>query len=50
MKLRHSFYTEMLKCAKNPILYSRINYILACYNEELYMEKQSRQYYESMGE
>ncbi len=45
-----TFYTEMLKCAKNPILYSRINYILACYNEELYMEKQSRQYYESMGE
>ena len=45
-----TFYTEMLNCAKNPILYSRINYILACYNEELYMEKQSRQYYESMGE
>lgn len=45
-----TFYTEMLKRAKNPILYSRINYILACYNEELYMENQSRQYYESMGE
>lgn len=45
-----TFYTEMLKRAKNPILHSRINYILACYNEELYMENQSRQYYESMGE
>lgn len=35
---------------KNPILQSRINYIMSCYEEDLYMEYQARQYEESVND
>lgn len=42
------FYRAKEKNSKNPILQSRINYIMSCYAEDLYMEYQARQYEESV--
>lgn len=44
------FYDEKSKNANNPIVQSRINYILSCYEEDLYMEYQAQQYEENMSE
>ena len=38
------FYDEKSKNANNPVVQSRINYILSCYEEDLYMEYQAQQY------
>lgn len=43
------FYRDKEKSSKNPILQSRINYIMSCYEEDLYMEYQARQYEESVN-
>ena len=43
------FYRDKEKSSKNPILQSRINYIMSCYEEDLYMEYQARQYEESVS-
>lgn len=42
------FYSDKSKSSKNPVLQSRINYIMQCYEEDLYMEYQARQYEESL--
>lgn len=44
------FYRAKKKSSKNPILQSRINYIMSCYEEDLYMEYQARQYEESVND
>lgn len=44
------FYRAKEKSSKNPILQSRINYIMSCYEEDLYMEYQARQYEESVND
>ena len=44
------FYDEKSKNANNPIVQSRINYILSCYEEDLYMEYQAQQYEENISE
>ena len=44
------FYDEKSKNANNPVVQSRINYILSCYEEDLYMEYQAQQYEENMSE
>lgn len=44
------FYRAKEKSLKNPILQSRINYIMSCYEEDLYMEYQARQYEESVND
>ena len=44
------FYRVKEKNSKNPILKSRINYIMSCYEEDLYMEYQARQYEESVND
>lgn len=44
------FYREKVRSSKNPVLQSRIKYIMACYEEDLYMEYQARQYEENMKE
>ena len=37
------FYNGKAKSIKNPVFQSRINYILSCYEEELYLEYQASQ-------
>ena len=44
------FYRAKEKSSKNPILQSRINYIMSCYEEDLYMEYQARQYEDSVND
>ena len=44
------FYNEKAKTIKNPVLQSRINYILSCFEEELYLEYQASQYEASQYE
>ena len=44
------FYNEKAKSIRNPVLQSRINYILSCYEEELYLEYQASQYEASQYE
>lgn len=43
------FYREKEKSSKNPMLQSRIKYIMSCYEEDLYIEYQVRQYKESVN-
>lgn len=43
------FYREKEKSSKNPILQARIKYIMSCYEEDLYMEYQARQYEENVN-
>ena len=44
------FYREKVRRSKNPVLHSRIKYIVSCYEQDLYMEYQARQYEESLDE
>lgn len=48
-EIKH-FYNEKTKNIKNPVLQSRINYILSYYEEELYLEYQASQYEASQYE
>lgn len=45
-----NFYNEKIINERNPVIHARINYILICYEEELYLERQAVQYEESMRE